>query len=75
MEDSKKIMAEVTQITLNIKTNYPELYRTLGENPVTIPDEKHPDIDNKEMNDYLESLKGLLKSHIENKQVKRSRKE
>jgi hypothetical protein len=64
MNDLKKIFIEINQLTTNIETNYPELYRTLDENPLTISQSKHPHIDKQVMNDYLESLKQLLKNHI-----------
>jgi len=59
------ILTEITQLTTNIETNYPELYRSLDENPMTIPTMNHPHIDKKVMQEYLESLKGLLKHHLE----------
>lgn len=64
MNDLKKILVEITQLTSNIETNYPELYRILDENPLTISVSSHPYIDTQIMNDYLESLKQLLKNHI-----------
>lgn len=65
MNELKKILAQITQLTTTIQTNYPELYRTLNENPLTIPSEDHPDINIDSMNSYLESLKELLRHHIE----------
>ncbi|MET6990870.1 hypothetical protein [Sediminicola arcticus] len=65
MINSKSILTKITQLTLNIETNYPELYRFLDENPVTLPTENHPNIDEDAMSAYLESLKQLLKHHIE----------
>lgn len=67
-------MAEITQLTLNIKTNYPALYRTLGENPITLPNKEHPDVDDKVLHEYLFSLKELLKSHIETHSANKSSK-
>jgi hypothetical protein len=64
MNDLKKIFIEINQLTTNIETNYPELYRILDENPLTISQSKYPHIDKQVMNDYLESLKQLLKNHI-----------
>jgi hypothetical protein len=40
-------MVKILQLTLDIETNYPELYRFLDENPITIPSEVHPNIDKK----------------------------
>ncbi len=58
-------MTEITQLTSNIETNYPDLYRTLDEEPITIPNQQHPDINDKVLHDYLTGLKQILKSFIE----------
>lgn len=65
MKGLHNILKEITQLTTNIETNYPELYRTLDENPMTLPVSKHPHIDKEVMQEYLESLKQLLKHHLE----------
>ena len=65
MKDLKTLLAEVTRLTYNIETNYPELYRILDENPMTIPSIEHPHINIDTMQEYLESLKQLLKHHLE----------
>jgi hypothetical protein len=65
MKNLQTILTQITQLTTDIETNYPELYRSLDENPMTIPSMDHPHIDSKVMQDYLESLKQLLLHHIE----------
>ena len=70
MKNLQEILLDITRLTSNIETNYPELYRNLDENPMTIPVDNHPEIDVKIMQDYLESLKQLLKHHIENHNIK-----
>ena len=65
MKDLRKIVGEIERLTTNIETNYPELYRSLDENPLTIPTKQNPHIDKEVMQDYLESLKQLLKHHLE----------
>lgn len=65
MKGLHNILKEITQLTTNIETNYPELYRTLDENPMTLPVSKHPHMDKEVMQEYLESLKQLLKHHLE----------
>lgn len=65
MKDLHIIFREITQLTTNIETNYPELYRSLDENPMSLPVSKHPHIDKNVMQEYLESLKQLLKHHLE----------
>jgi hypothetical protein len=65
MKDLQQILSQISKLTTNIEVNYPELYQYLNEDPITIPSESNPDINIKVMNEYLESLKELLKHHIE----------
>lgn len=65
MKNSRNIVTEINQLTTNLETNYPELYRSLDENPLSLPVSKHPHIDKKAMEEYLESLKQLLKHYLE----------
>ncbi|WP_339628570.1 hypothetical protein [uncultured Maribacter sp.] len=65
MNDLRKVVDEIEKLTTNIETNYPELYRSLDENPLTIPTKQNPHIDKEVMQEYLESLKQLLKHHLE----------
>jgi hypothetical protein len=65
MKTLKDIQNQITKLTTNIETNYPELYKMLDENPITIPSKTHPEMNIKIMEDYLESLKQLLKHHLE----------
>lgn len=71
MKDLQKVLTEITQLTGNIETNYPELYRSLDENPLTLPVSKHPHMDKNVMTDYLESLKQLLKHYLEEEKIKK----
>ncbi|QCE40489.1 hypothetical protein [Psychroserpens sp. NJDZ02] len=71
MKDLQKVLTEITQLTGNIETNYPELYRSLDENPLTLPISKHPHMDKNVMTDYLESLKQLLKRYVEEEKIKK----
>lgn len=71
MKNLNNILTEITQLTTNIETNYPELYRTLDENPLTIPATDHPHINQQNMENYLESLKQLLKHHLETHKTKK----
>lgn len=65
MKELQKLLNEISRLTFDIETNYPELYRTLDENPMTIPTDKYPHIDKKTLQEYLESLKQLLRHHLE----------
>ena len=58
------ILAEISELTTNIESNYPELYTYLDENPLTIPANAHPKMTLDIMADYLESLNQLLKQYI-----------
>ena len=65
MKKLHKVLNEITELTTNIETNYPELYRLLDENPMTLPIRQHPHMDKVVMQEYLESLKQLLSHYIE----------
>ena len=65
MDSLQNVLSEISQLTKTIESNYPELYKFLEENPMTIPSEDHPEIDKKILKDYLESLRQLLKHHLE----------
>ena len=63
MSLSVKILEQINKLTLKLETEYPELYPFIEEEPITIPSFEHPDISNKALKDYLESLKALIRSH------------
>lgn len=65
MKQLHKILNEITELTTNIETNYPELYRSLDENPMTLPVSQHPHMDKVVMQEYLESLKQMLSHYLE----------
>jgi hypothetical protein len=65
MDNLQIILAEISWLTRTIESDYPELYQFLDENPMTIPSENHPEIDKMILKDYLESLRQLLKHHLE----------
>ena len=64
MKNLQNILTEVTNLTLKIETEYPELYTFLNEDTLTIPSENHPDIDKKIMQNYLETLNEMLNHYI-----------
>lgn len=64
MKELHKILNEITQLTTDIETNYPELYRTLDENPMTLPVVNHPHMDKQVMQEYLKNLKELLEHYV-----------
>lgn len=65
MKQMQELNNEINKLTLKIEQEYPELYQFLGENPVTIPNGGQPKVDNQNLSEYLESLKQLLKHHID----------
>jgi hypothetical protein len=65
MNSLKTIENDILKLTTLIEDKYPELYKFLDENPITMPTVSQPDINLKDMEDYLESLKQILKHHIE----------
>jgi len=63
METEKELNAKILAITLLIQKSHPELSKFLNEMPVTIPDEKKPDISAETLREYYESLTALLKKY------------
>ena len=64
MKTVHDIENQIIRLTTSIEVNYPELYATLDENPITIPTVVRPDMDIAVMEDYLESLKQILKQYV-----------
>ena len=65
MKKLQQLTREISQLTLKIEQEYPELYQYLDENPETIPNSPEPGLDIKVLSDYLDSLKQLLEHHID----------
>ncbi len=65
MKTLSALMQEIIQLTTEIETKYPELYKFLGETPVDICDTPAKTICTEDLKDYLETLKSQLKHHIE----------
>lgn len=63
MESEKELNSKILEITVSIREKYPELYEHLGEMPVTIPNIENPEINNKNLSDYYDSLKSILKNY------------
>ena len=53
----------ILNITLKIKDHYPELSKYLEELPVTIPDSDTPEINEKNLQAYYDSLNEILKKY------------
>ena len=68
MTDLNTILKEISEITYTIEMEYPELYKYLDEEPITLPAYEHPVMDKKLMKVYLKDLKQLLEHYIETHQ-------
>jgi len=64
MKTLQDIENQIIRLTTSIEVNYPELYVRLDESPVTIPSSEHPHMTKSIMEDYLETLKDILKEYI-----------
>ena len=65
MKTLNKQMEEIIQLTTEIETNYPELYKYLGETPLLLGGAKEKTISTNDLKEYLETLKSQLQHHIE----------
>ena len=63
-ETEKELNAKILKITMTIKDKYPELSKYIEEMPVTIPDEKHPEITPNNLKTYYDSLNSVLNKYI-----------
>ncbi len=64
MKTEKEINEDILNLTMKIAKSYPELSKYVEEMPVTLPDDKHPDVNRKILSDYYDSLKGILDKYI-----------
>ena len=65
MESITRLLNQINFITLEIETKYPEIYKFLDEDTLTLPFREHPKINAEILLDYLQSLKQLLSHHKE----------
>ena len=63
MSLSNKILSEITEINKEIEANHPELLSFLDENPITLPNELHPQVDDSALQLYLDTLKDILERY------------
>jgi len=63
-DKEKNLNSKILEITMTIMDQYPELSKYLEEMPVTIPDEKDPEITVKKLESYYDSLNSLLNKYI-----------
>jgi nitrate/nitrite-specific signal transduction histidine kinase len=67
MKSNLELNAEILEMTMKIRNNYPELSKYLEEMTITLPDDKHPDTNTKELQDYLNSLTALVSEYSESR--------
>ena len=65
MKRLQQLTKEINELTNKIERDYPELYQYLDETPIDIPSNDYSKLDTKNFSEYLDSLKELLKHHIE----------
>jgi len=66
MKRIQELNKEINDMTLKIQQEHPELYKYLDENPITIANIEDPEMNIKNLTNWLDSLKQLLKYHVEN---------
>jgi len=71
MKRLQQLSKEINELTLKIEQEYPELYRNLDENPVTIAQNNSTKLTIENFSDYLDSLKQILNHHIESHKSKK----
>ena len=65
MKNEKELYTAILKITMQIKTQFPELSLYLEEMPVTIPNVKNPVVNRSILQEYYDSMSILLKDYIE----------
>lgn len=66
MKTLQKLTAEISKVIRELETDYPEVYRFLDESPVKLNGSNNsPTISTKMLEDYLETLKELIKHYKE----------
>ena len=63
MKNEEQLNKEILDITLKINNEYPELSKYITEMPITIPDKEDPEINRKNLADYLNSLEIIFKKY------------
>lgn len=66
MESTRELTEKILAVTLEIQENYPELVKYLTEMTDTMPNEKHPEVDRKDLKEYYESLLTMVKEYKHN---------
>ncbi len=70
MKSKGELLNQITNITLRIERKNPELYKFLDETPLTINSKTNGEISMDVFEDYLDSLKQMLKEYITSHKIK-----
>jgi hypothetical protein len=71
MKTLNQLMQDIIQLTTEIETKYPELYKYLSETPISLSENGTKTVNTTELKLYLETLKSQLQHHIETHNNKR----
>lgn len=61
MEKMQRLLKQINEATLQLQRDYPEVHSYLDENPLTISAGTSPELSSELLNNYLESLRELLR--------------
>ncbi len=62
----QKLNEDILKITMKIRNEHPELLKYLNELTVTLPDVNNPEMTNKVLQEYFNSLESILKKYTIN---------
>ena len=69
MESEEEINAKILKVTMVIQENYPELSKYLNEMPITIPVDRRPEVNLKNLEKYYDSLVTLFRNYVSEHQL------
>ncbi len=69
METEEEINAKILKVTMVIHENYPELSKYLNEMPITIPIDRNPKMNVKNLEKYYDSLVNLFRKYVAEHQL------
>lgn len=63
MKNLQALISEIVELTITLEEQYPERYRFLEEDPITIPSVSNPKLDKKAMQEYSNDLKQMIEGY------------
>jgi hypothetical protein len=64
METKRELTEKILKITILIQEKYPELSKYLSEVQETLPAFEHPEVDEKALANYYQTLDEMLKDYL-----------